>query len=194
MRQRLAAEAGERGIKLRQSYARLGKYALLMPGRYAHAKQFKRAKRQTKRLKIYLGRVYRNIRRSVSDPPDALAELLNLAARLLSQERKSKDKLYSIHAAEVECIAKGKAHKPYEFGCKVSVVSTSRDNWVVGIQALHGNPYDGHTIAEVLDQVKRLTDWTPKEAFCDRGDRADYRSSERRPRHEAQPSKGPERG
>ena len=69
----------------------------------------------------------------------------------------------------MECISKGKAHKKYEFGCKVSVVSTSKDNWVVGAQAVHGNPYDGHTLRAALDQAETLTGWRPAHAYCDRG-------------------------
>jgi IS5 family transposase len=60
---------------------------------------------------------------------------LTLAGRLLAQEKKDKNKLYSLHASEVECISKGKAHKKYEFGVKVSVATTNRDNFVVGMFA-----------------------------------------------------------
>jgi IS5 family transposase len=69
-----------------------------------------------------------------------LDELLSFADRLLSQQRKGPHKLYSVHAPEVECFSKGKAHKQYEFGCKVSVVTTSLDNWVVGLLAFPGTP------------------------------------------------------
>ena len=167
---KLVKAAAEHGIELRQSYRRLSKKALVMQGRYAHAKQMKRARKETKKLKNYLGRITRELRRKAgASLSPALDELLCLSERLLGQQTKDKNKLYSCHAPEVECIAKGKAHKRYEFGCKVSVASTSRDNWVVGIQAHHGNPYDGHTLNDVLTQVKRLTGSTVKEAYCDRG-------------------------
>ena len=84
------------------------------------------------------------------------------------QKRDDKGKLYSIHGPEVECIAKGKARKRYEFGCKVAVVSISGNNWVIGIEAAHGSPYDGHTLAGSLEQVKRITGWQPEIAYCDR--------------------------
>ena len=74
-----------------------------------------------------------------------------------------------MHAPEVECIAKGKAHKRYEFGCKVAVVTTSRTNWVVGIDAVHENPYDGATLSPALKQVERLTQVKAEEAFVDGG-------------------------
>ena len=165
----LVQAAKKRGIALRQSYLRLGKRALIMSGRYAHARQMRRAKREQKKLKNYLGRIYRNILRNCPEPDAELKELLHLVQRLLTQQRHDKNKLYSLHAPEVECIAKGKVHKKYEFGSKVSVVTTSRDNWVVGIEALHNNPFDGHTLKGALRQVLRLVGWNPENAYCDKG-------------------------
>lgn len=172
-RERLVKEARKQGIDLRQTYARVSKKILFQASNYGRARQFKRAGAQTKKLKTLLGRVVRDIRRKCHDPGDSLQVLLQSADRLLEQKRNSKNKLYSVHAPEVECIAKGKAHKHYEFGCKVSVASTSRDNWVVGIQAHHGNPYDGHTLPSVIDQIERLTGLQPGEVYCDQG----YRGS-----------------
>ena len=165
----LVRAAEDRGIELRQSYPRLGKRALVRQGRYAHARQMNRARRETKKLKTYLGRVIRDVRRKSPEPDTQMATLLSRAQRIHGQARKDKGKLYSMHAPEVECIAKGEAHKKYEFGCKVSVASTSRDNWIVGIQALSGNPYDGHTLEGALAQVARVTGWTVGTAYCDRG-------------------------
>lgn len=170
MLSRLVKASRARGIPLRQSYVRLSKNALFMQSRYASARQMKRAVKQTKKLKTMLGRVYRDIERKMGDDPDAeLLKLLGLADRLLKQKRTDKNKLYSIHEPDVECIAKGKVHKKYEFGCKAGIVTTSMDNWAVGALAFHGNPYDGHTLTEVLDQVERLTGWQAKEAYCDLG-------------------------
>jgi IS5 family transposase len=165
----LVKAAKDRDIPLRQSYLRLGKRALIMSGRYAHARQMNRAKREQKKLKNFLGRVYRNILRNCPQPDAELAELLHNAKRLLMQQRHDKNKLYSLHAPEVECIAKGKAHKKFEFGCKVSVATTSKDNWIVGVEALHNNPFDGHTLKGALKQVKRLVGWEPQNAYCDKG-------------------------
>lgn len=169
MRDRLVKEAEARGIELRQNYRRLSKKALQRQGNYGHAKQMKRAKRETKKLKIYLGRVIRDIERKGPKPDDTLKELLYLAKRIHDQERHDTNKVYSVHAPEVECISKGKAHKRYEFGCKVTLVTTSKDNWIVGVKALHGNPYDGHTLKGSLQQAKELTGWKPENAYCDRG-------------------------
>lgn len=88
----------------------------------------RRARREQKRMKIYLGRVYRDILRQLPDQSESvnalLAEPMALVARLLVRQRMDKNKLYSLHAPEVECIAKGKAHKKYEFGIKVSLTAT----------------------------------------------------------------------
>lgn len=168
-RRALVRAAQAAGINLRQTYARLGKQALARQGRYAHAQQMKRARRETKHLRLYLGRVIRDIRRKCEQPAPALQRLLERAERILRQQRHDTKKLYSLHAEEVECIAKGKAHKPYEFGCKVAVVTTAKRNWVVGIEAVHENPYDGRTLAPALEQVARTTAIRPEVAFVDRG-------------------------
>ena len=111
----------------------------------------------------------RDIARKAPKPDAELARLLALAERIHTQQRHGKQKGYSVHEPEVECIAKGKVHKKYEFGNKVGVVTTSKDNWIVGVEAYHGNPYDGHTLKGAIEQVKRLTGLTPKDAFCDMG-------------------------
>lgn len=165
----LVACAKDLGIKLRQSYKRKGKQALFRQARYAHAKQYKRARRETRKLKIYLGRVVRDIRRKATEFDERLQHYLTLADRLLSQEKHSKNKLYSIHAPEVECISKGKAHKRYEFGVKTGVTSTHKDNWILGVKTFPGNPYDGHTLNTSLEQSERLTGQNIDEAFVDLG-------------------------
>jgi IS5 family transposase len=170
MRVKLVRIARKQGIELRQSYDRIGKKALVMQGRYAHARQMKRARKETKKLKVYLGRITREIRRKAGENASPeLEEILRRSERLLEQQQHDTNKLYSCHAPEVECIAKGKTHKKYEFGCKVSVATTSRDNWIVGIQAHHGNPYDGHTLNSTLELVNRMIGIPVKEAYCDKG-------------------------
>jgi IS5 family transposase len=169
MREVLIKYAKNHCIDLRQNYRRLSRQSLIMQSRYSHAKQFKRAARQTKQLKTFLGRVYRDLQRKVTEPDKRLNQLLQLAERLLKQEKHSKDKLYSIHAPEVECISKGKAHKRYEFGCKVSLATTSKQNWIVGVETLHNNPYDGNTLAGTIKKVESLTGMTIKNAYVDLG-------------------------
>lgn len=178
MRERLTALAKDYGIELRQNYRRKAKIALVMQGRYAHSRQMRRSRKETKRLKTYLGRVYRDITRKIEGNTQlttVFQEMLARAERLLKQERHDKNKLYSVHAPEVECISKGKVHKKYEFGCKVSVVATMNQPFILGIQAIHGNPYDGHTLACSLSQAERLSDIKFNEAYVDRGYRGhDY--------------------
>ena len=94
--------------------------------------------------------------------------LLDIGSRLYRQKRDDKNKLYSVHAPEVDCISKGKAHKRYEFGCKVSVAATSKGGWFVSAMALDGNPYDGHTLSDALAQVERIAE-KPQYAFVDMG-------------------------
>ena len=169
MRVVLVKAAEQRGIALRQSYRRVGKKALILQGRYSHARQMKRAAKQTRQLKTWLGRVERDIRRK-ADPADAaLLTLLNRAKRLQAQQRQDKHKLYSVHAEEVECIAKGKVHKRYEFGNKASIASTSKGNWIVGAQSLKDNPYDGHSLKAALTQVSKISGRDPKKVYVDQG-------------------------
>lgn len=178
-RELLVKKAKKEGLNLRQTYSRLGRRSAIMQGRYIRANQYRRARKEEKKLKNYLGRVMRDIERKLS--PDQLSgweELLSKCHRVYKQQRTDKDKLYSFHAPEVECIGKGKAHKKYEFGNKVSVVSTTRDNWVLGIQGLHGNPYDGHTLAGSITQAERLSGHLIDTIFVDRGYRGnDYAGS-----------------
>jgi len=167
MREHLVKQAQAEGISLRQSYIRVSKQQLLKQHRYAHAKQFKRAAKCTRKLKTYLGRTIRDIQRKAAELSGPMQALLELAQRLYQQQRNDKNKLYSIHAPEVECISKGKAHKRYEFGCKVGVSATSKGAWVVGIQAFHGNPYDGHTLSKSLGQVARISPVETEQVYVD---------------------------
>jgi IS5 family transposase len=163
-RERLVGLARKVGIDLRQSYVRLGKQALIRHQRYAHAKQFKRANRALRRLRTYLGRTIRDISRQIAGEEDLVAIFkrpLYLAGRVLEQRQKQRGrKVYSLHAPEVECIGKGKAHAPYEFGVKVSIATTLKRSkggqFALHARALPGNPYDGHTLAEIIPDMERL--------------------------------------
>jgi len=168
-RRGLVRLAKKMNIDLRQSYERIGRKVFIKQGRYASAGQYKRAKKETRKLKTMLGRVIRDIQRKCTNPEGRLAEVLTIAGNIFNQKRNDKNKVYSVHASEVECIAKGKIHKKYEFGCKVSMVSSSKDNWILAIDAVHGNPFDGHTLKDSLKQVKQITGWQPLHAYCDRG-------------------------
>jgi len=173
-RLRLVKLAREAGISLRQSYARLAPRLAGQVGRYAHARQFKRMRKGLRTLKGYTGRVMRDIQRQLDVVADTalrerIAGEIALADRLLRQKPKGKRKLYALHEPEVDCISKGKARVRYEFGTKVSVATTHREGFVVGMRAMAGSPYDGHTLREALEQVEILTDTRPRRAFVDRG-------------------------
>src|ERR1700726_659881 len=176
-REKLVKLAKKLGVGLRQSYARVGKFALIQHQRYAHAKQFKRANRMLKKLRTYLGRVIRDIGRKIEGNGGleaAFAELLLLARRVREQQpRQRGPKVYSLHAPEVECIGKGKAHRPYEFGVKVSVATTishaKGGQFVTHVKALPGNPYDGHTLATVIPDMEALVGNTLERALADKG-------------------------
>ena len=171
-REILVRLAAKHGLGLRQSYARLGKRALRKAGTYLHARQNNSAKREINRLKTFRGRVSRDIRRKLAGNQALaphFARALALVDRLLAQQRHDTGKLYSLHAPEVECLAKGKAHKKYEFGVKVSVAVTNRSGFVLGMMALPGNPYDGHTLQAAAGQVERLTGTPVARLYVDRG-------------------------
>jgi IS5 family transposase len=168
-REQLVQAAQDGGIELRQSYARVGKAAEQQAGRYAHAQQWRRMKREIKKLRTWLGRVVRDVQRKGGEIAGKLQHQLAIAQRLYDQRRDSKNKLYALHAPEVECVAKGKARTPYEFGVKVSVAVTAGEGLVVGMRSMPGNPYDGHTLHGQIEQVQILTGHTPKIALADRG-------------------------
>src|SRR6201997_3884363 len=167
------------GVRLRQSYARVGKFALIKHQRYAHAKQFKRANRALRTLRTYLGRIIRDVARKVGGNGSALSEsallrMLALAQRVLEQKQHQRGaKVYSLHAPEVECIGKGKAHRPYEFGAKVSVATTlahaKGGQFVTHVKALPGNPYDGHTLATVIPDMEALIGNIIERLILDKG-------------------------
>jgi len=164
-------------VPLRQSYARVAKRAAMMAGRYAHAKQFKRMNRQIKFLRTRLGRIVRDIRRKI-DGDEGLQEAFAVPLSRASQIRRQKQrqrgwKLYSWHAPETECIGKGKARAPYEFGVKVSLTTTNRrakgGQLILLAKALPGNPYDGHTLKEVIEETEALTGREIERAYVDKG-------------------------
>lgn len=174
-RQHLVRAAKAHGLKLRQNYNRCAPRLAVQAGRYAHAKQYKRMRKTLRSLRSRVGRVHRDVQRQLHKLPEQarpkVQELLQRTGRILTQGAKDKNKLYALHAPEVECIAKGKARTPYEFGVKVSVATTFKEGLVVGMRSMPGNPYDGHTLAEALEQVGILTgaDKPPKTVIVDKG-------------------------
>src|SRR5882672_6857679 len=175
--EKLVDLAKRKGIELRQSYRRVAKRAAIMVGRYTHAHQFKRARRELKFLRTRLGRIIRDIRRKIEGNAalqDRFRPLLDLAHRVRHQEQRQRGpKVYSLHAPEVECIGRGKARAPYEFGCKVSIATPATapkgGQFVLHAKALHGNPYDGHTLGPVVADLEALTGIETRRIHVDRG-------------------------
>ena len=162
--------AEKEGLDLRQSYRKLMEWSFRKHGGHMKAKQFKRAKKVLRKLKTMAGRVMRDVERKLGDEGyEAHKGAMILSELILEQKRKTKNKVYSLHASEVECIGKGKAHRPYEFGVKVSLAVTHKEGFCVGIQTCPGNPFDGHTLDEQLDQVERLVGRVPGTTFVDKG-------------------------
>jgi transposase, IS5 family len=174
----LARLARRNGVRLRQSYLRVAKRAKREAAKLIYSGRPRQAERQVRRLRTWLGRLFRDIGRKIAGDAAAEAafsEPLALVARLLRQRRedRGRDKLYALHAPEVECIGKGKAHARFEFGVKVSIATTNAaapgGQFVLGARALPGNPYDGHTLAEQIAQTERVTGVEIERAYVDRG-------------------------
>jgi IS5 family transposase len=178
-RHKLVCAAKAAGIDLKQTFAKEGKALRRKAGGYAHAKQFKRLKATVKRQRTILGIILREIERkrasAHSATPAAQASLDSLmlrAERIRTQQPKDKNKLYALHAPEVECIGKGKARQPYEFGVKASIAVTHKQGLVVGARSFPGRPYDGHVLREQLEQTGILLQdigVKPKQVVADLG-------------------------
>jgi transposase, IS5 family len=181
--------ANKHGVRLRQSYLRVAKRAAMMAGRYAHAKQFNRHRRELRILRTRLGRLIRDIGRKIAGHQDieaaAFALPLARASQIRGQQQRQRGfKLYSFHAPETECIGKGKASAPYEFGVKVSIVTTNArapgGQFVLHAKALPGNPYDGHTLREVMEDTQKLTGCEIERGYVDKGYRGHDTENPRR--------------
>ena len=95
-------------------------------------------RREVRKQRTWLGRVIRDVQRKAGEITGALKTSIETTQRLYEQRRDSKNKLYALHAPEVECIAKGKARTPYEFGVKTSVAVTAKKGVVVGMRSMPG--------------------------------------------------------
>ena len=160
-RAKVVEAAKANGIELKQTYAKEGQHLSFKAGRYAHARQFRRMRKAIKRQRTIVGRLQREVGRKVSTLSQAVQEALSVTLdktkRLVVQTSSreavgNRAKLYSWHAPEVECISKGKSRKPYEFGVKVGLAMTLKGNLIVGARSFPGNPYDGHTMHEQIEQ------------------------------------------
>jgi IS5 family transposase len=190
-RHKVVGAAKRAGIHMKQTYAQEGKTLRRKAGGYAHAKQFNRLRKTVKRQRTILGVVMREVQRKLDadkaavaaggtpahepSSPKAISDLtmwLERAERIRTQQRHDKNKLYALHAPEVECISKGKARNPYEFGVKVSLAVTHKQGLMVGARSFPGNPYDGHVLSAQLEQTTNLLQdlgRSPKQVIVDLG-------------------------
>lgn len=155
------------GLPLRRSYSRTAKNLVRDTYNGMHPKRRKKANAAKRKLKTIAGRLVRELERHLIGS-DYTKEL-SIFNSVLLQQRNSKDKIYSLHEPEVYCIAKGKAHKKYEYGCKASIVLTQTTGIIVGAMTFEQNIYDGKTLDKVIEQTKGLTGKYPKSATVDRG-------------------------
>jgi IS5 family transposase len=180
MRGKLVAFMREHGRAIRQSYSRQGPRLAQQIGRHAHAKQFKRMRRLLQKQRTWVGRLTREPERQRDALPSTARgkadELIGLSRRLLEQVKdpQAKNKLCFLHEPAVDCIPKGKARKRYEFGTKVGVVCTQKENFVVGMRSYPGNPYDGHTLDDLLQQAETITSTEAKTVLVDLGYRGQH--------------------
>ena len=187
-RERVVATGEKLGVKFKRNYVRKGKTMLRKHSGYVKAKQFNRVANVVKAMKQYLKNVSDEAEEATKGivPQNAREMMLleqlrgyvELSRRIIAQDKDTpgKDKAYSVHEPQVECIAKGKAHKRYEFGVKAGYVTASRTNWVLGAMAIPGNPYDGDTLSKALKQAEEICGVKPQHAYCDLGYRGhDYK-------------------
>ena len=166
------AVAKKEGIKQRQTYKRVSKQGLRDTHNGSHPKRRKKARKAQKKLKVIAGRLVRELYRLLSEGQLATyGEHLNLFARVLGQQRSDKNKIYSLHKSFTACIAKGKAHKQYEFGNKIGLMMNPGSLVVLAIEAYKGNPHDSKTIEPLLKQTAENLEYLPEEVVYDRGAR-----------------------
>jgi transposase, IS5 family len=156
-------------ITLRQSYTRTVKGLMLLVRYRNNPKRKKKARAAARKIKTISGRLVRELSREFTETQLSIYKnLFSIFNQILTQTKTSKNKIYSIHEPDVKCIAKGKEHKPYEFGNKSSIVKT-KNGIIVGAMAFKENIYDGDTLTAQLDQTERLTGKRPEVGIADRG-------------------------
>lgn len=167
--------AKQEGTKVRQSYSREVKQLMKDQYNSKHPSRAKKARKARKRLKTIAGRLIRELRRELTEElfQSKYESQLRMYEQVLEQTRKSKNKIYSLHEPETACIAKGKAHKQYEFGSKVTFVRGSKTGVILGAYTVTDNPHDSKLLEPTLKQSKRILEniggQMPKIAVTDRG-------------------------
>lgn len=161
--------AAKEGLRLRQSYKFVVK-GLLKSANSRTPKQAQKKSRARRKIKTIARRLVRELRRKLTaDRLTKHAERIALFEKVLDQKKEDKNKIYSLHALEVSCIAKGKEHKKYEFGSKVAFSTAQKSNVIMAAVSFRGNPNDDKTLKKTLEQQERLTGIRPRKAYTDRG-------------------------
>jgi IS5 family transposase len=162
--------AAEENIPLRRSYWRELKKTLRIIRFNKSRKDKKKVTAAIRRVKTMANALLRDVMRKLSENSLAARhEEFERYQRAVNQERYDKNKIYSLHEPEVSCICKGKEHKKYEFGSKAAIVMTKTSGIIVGVRSFSGNPYDGDTLKDVLNQVENVRGVAPETAYGDRG-------------------------
>jgi len=162
--------ARKEGIRLRQTYKGELKQLMIDQRFHDHPQRKKKAHAARRRIKVIAGKIFRDLERKMGEVQKLKYQnQFSIFNRVLTQSRNSKNKVYSLHQPQVSCIAKGKEHKKYEFGNKVSLAKTVKSGIIVGVMSFTGNPFDGDTLEPQLAQVERITSHKPETGIVDRG-------------------------
>lgn len=154
-------------IELRQSYTRTVK-KLLMEQRFRnHPKNKGRARKADRKIKTIAGRLVRELERKLT--PGLHQSTLELFKKVLAQKKSDSNKVYSLHEPHTQCMSKGKEHKKYEFGSKVSIITTKTTGVIIGAINIEKNVHDSKTLQPAIEQQQRLTGIILKQNFVDRG-------------------------
>ena len=164
--------AEKENLNQRQTYTRTSKQLLRETHNSKHPKRRKKAIKAQQKLKTLAGRQLRELERLLDKQSiDKYKEQLALFWKALLQQKQDKDKIYSLHKPFTNCIAKGKAHKQYEFGNKIGLMVNPNNLLVLAVESFNGNPHDSNTIEPLLDQIERNFQYKPQEVVYDRGGR-----------------------
>jgi IS5 family transposase len=164
--------AENEGIQQRQSYKRVSKQLLRDTYNPSHPKRRIKARKAQQKLRTLAGRQLRELERNLDqEATNQYANDLKLYRRVIQQRKDDKNKIYSLHKPFTCCIAKGKMHKPYEFGNKIGLMVNPKSLVILAIESFTGNPHDSHTIEPLLNQIEKNFQYQPQEVVYDRGGR-----------------------